>query len=122
MCPAESRPLTRQGKGGLRIAQLARLVSDVHHADCVMGPAEARLLARQGKGGLRIAQLARLVYDVHHADLAMGPAEARPLARQGKGGSRVAQLAYPRHRISKRMTFKLIKILARGYLNLIFFV
>ena len=58
MGPAEARPLARQGKGGSCIAQLARLVFDVHHADLAMGPAEARPLARQGKGGSRIAQFA----------------------------------------------------------------
>ena len=116
MGSAESRPLTRQGKGASRVAQLALLAYDVHHADIAMGPTEARPLARQGEGGLRIAQLARLVFDVYHADLAMGPTEARQLTRQGKGGSLIAQLACHRHRVFKFMIKNLPK---KGVLNLL---
>jgi hypothetical protein len=98
MGPTEARLFARHGKGGLRIAQLTRLVFNVHHTDRAMFPAEARPLARHGESGLHIAQLTRLVVDVHHTDLAMIRTEARPLARKGKVGLPMAQLTFSRHR------------------------
>jgi hypothetical protein len=58
MGAAESSPFARHAKGGLRSAQLARLVSDVHHASIAMVAAESSPFARHAKVGMLSAQLA----------------------------------------------------------------